>query len=58
MKPSRRNAREGFKGTESVFYSISVLSCSSHRDDNQLTSQCFKLSSLQKHKARVDEENL
>lgn len=24
------------------------VSCSPHRDDNQLTSQCFKLSSLRK----------
>lgn len=31
---------------ESVF--LSLVSCSPHRDDNQLTSQCFKLSSLQK----------
>lgn len=33
-------------GAESVF--LSMVSCSPHRDDNQLTSQCFKLSSLQK----------
>lgn len=51
MKPSRGNAGEDFKGTESVFLSF-VLSCSSHRDDNQLTSQCFKLSSLQKKDGR------
>lgn len=31
---------------ESVF--LSLVSCSPHRDDNQLTSQCFKLSSLQR----------
>lgn len=36
-------------GSESVFLSfVFMFSCSPHRDDNQLTSQCFKLSSLQK----------
>lgn len=55
-KPSRGNAGEGFKGTESVFLSHGfILLCSSHRDDNQLTSQCFKLSSLQK---QIDEQSM
>lgn len=36
-------------GAESVVLSlVFIFSCSPHRDDNQLTSQCFKLSSLQK----------
>lgn len=35
------------RGQSQCFYLIFRLSCSSHRDDNQLTSQCFKLSSLQ-----------
>lgn len=45
-----RGAGGGAQGAggcaESVF--LSLVSCSPHRDDNQLTSQCFKLSSLQR----------
>lgn len=35
------------EGRVSVFNLVVRLSLSPHRDDNQLTSQCFKLSSLQ-----------
>lgn len=48
VRPPGINRGEGSNGPQSVFLSFFMLSCSSHRDDNQLTSQCFKLSSLQK----------
>lgn len=54
MEPSE-GTQEDFRGqSQWVFNRISVSFCASHRDDNQLTSQCFKLSSLQKQ--RIDEE--
>lgn len=48
VRPPGINRGEGSNGPQSVFLSFFMLSCSSHRVDNQLTSQCFKLSSLQK----------
>lgn len=50
LQPCRIQGGGGAQGAggcaESVF--LSLVSCSPHRDDNQLTSQCFKLSSLQR----------